>query len=592
MTPKGLILLLGATLLALAETSWGQKSQDWPVNWRVFRVADGLPESACISVALAPQGKVLARHPKSGFVSELDGYTVNVIPAPGAGNGRVYQSPGGQLWAVVPDGLQEFKNDQWKLYPVPEIAAEFRARLPRVADPIPLCPTRQGVVIVLLPDSLLQFNTEDPDHPETEVLLPAARTRLERFSSMTLARDAGLWIAGARGLLKVQGPVRNLKRDTEWHDYLPPEPLAIHDLQEPHEEAEGVVTTLAETGTNHLKMLVHFDGQHWTTEAVPVDRVRHAWCGVDRTCWAVTADALSEWQEGRGEAVEKEESSGRQYYDAAVEPNGAFWLAASDGLMRYAPLTWRSPPSVRKIKALVHGLAGDDAGRLWFLSGAGLHVLQNDRHQEYPLPGSISNNVSAIRALFPLKDGTLFLEAGEECLQFHPDRSTFSAIRHGPRAGSLKPLGMLKDGRLCVQTLGVGAPEPQYRLEAFDGASFQPLSVPAPDTGSSLSILFAAQNGDLWVSGERGTACYHDQKWRTFASTDRSSPEAVVGFAELADGKIWCATADKVWAFDGRNWSAVRAGMDRINAFIGSHDGSLWVADERGLHRFFQGSWV
>src|ERR1039458_9052727 len=186
----------------------------------------------------------------------------------------------------------------------------------------------------------------------------------------------------------------------------------------------------------------------------------------------MTADSLSEWQEGRGEAVESEESSGRQYHDAAVDPNGAFWLAASDGLMRYAPLTWRSPASVRKLSSLVHGLAGDDAGRLWFLSGAGLHVVQNDRHQEYPLPASISNNVPTIRALFPLKDGTLFLEAGEQCLQFHPDKGAFNAIRHGLRAGSLKPLGLLKDGRLCVQTLGVGAPEEQYRLgtEIGEGA--------------------------------------------------------------------------------------------------------------------------
>ena len=85
MTPKGLIPLLGAALVALAETSWGQKSPDWPVNWRVFRMADGLPESACASVALAPQGKVLVRHPQAGSVSELDGYTVSVIPAPGPG---------------------------------------------------------------------------------------------------------------------------------------------------------------------------------------------------------------------------------------------------------------------------------------------------------------------------------------------------------------------------------------------------------------------------------------------------------------------------------------------------------------------------
>jgi signal transduction histidine kinase/ligand-binding sensor domain-containing protein len=594
MTPKGLIALLGAALVALAGTSWGQKPPDWPVNWRAYRMADGLPESACVSVALAPQGKVLVRHPKSGSASELDGYTVSVIPAPGAGNGRVYQSPGGQLWAVVADGLQEFKDGHWLLHPVPEIAAEFRARPSRVIDAISLCPARQGVVIFLLPDRLLQFNAEDSDHPRTEALLTAAQTRLEGFSGMTLARDGGLWIAGERGLLKMAGPVRNLKRETEWHDYVPPGPLAIHNFQEPHEEAEGIVTALAEAAENSRKRLVHFDGQHWTTETVSVEGVRHAWCSVDQTCWAVTSNSLSSWPAGRGEAVESEESSVRQYYDVAVEPGGAFWLAASDGLVRYAPLTWRSPAPVREISALVHGLAGDEAGRLWFISGAKLHVLQDDRHREYPLPASIPNNAPAIRALFPLKDGTLFFEAGEQCFRFHSESGAFSAVRHGPPAGPVKPLGLLKDGRLCVQTLRAGAPEQQYSLEAFDGAGFQLLSVPPPDPspGSSLSILFAAQNGDLWVSGERGTACYHEQKWRTFAATDRSSPESVVGFAELADGKIWCATADKVWAFDGRNWSAVRAGMDRINAFIGSRDGSLWVADESGLHRFFQGAWV
>jgi hypothetical protein len=362
------------------------------------------------------------------------------------------------------------------LHPVPEIAAEFRAHLPRVVDPMPLCPARQGVVIFLLPDRLLQFNAEDPDHPQTEVLLTAAQTRLERFSSMTLARDGGLWIAGTRGLLKVPGPVRNLKRETEWHDYLPPELLSIHNLQEPHEEAEGIVTALAESARDHRKTLVHFDGQQWTTEVVPVEKVRHAWWSVDKTCWAVTFDSLFEWQEGRGEVVENEESTVRQYHDAAVEPGGAFWLAASDGLVRYAPLTWRSPAPVRKLNALVHGLAGDEAGRLWFLSGAALHVLQDDRHQEYPLPASISNNAPAIRALFPLKDGTLFLEAGEQCLQFHPDSGAFSAVLRGPPAGPFKPLGLLKDGRLCVQTLSAGAPEQQYRLETFDGASWQPFA--------------------------------------------------------------------------------------------------------------------
>ena len=99
------MLLLGAALLALPDTSWGQRPPTWPVNSRVYRTADGLPEPACISVTLAPQGNVFARHLKAASISQLDGYTISAIPAPETGKGRLYESPGGQLWTVVVEGL-------------------------------------------------------------------------------------------------------------------------------------------------------------------------------------------------------------------------------------------------------------------------------------------------------------------------------------------------------------------------------------------------------------------------------------------------------------------------------------------------------
>jgi len=186
------------------------------------------------------------------------------------------------------------------------------------------------------------------------------------------------------------------------------------------------------------------------------------------------------------------------------------------------------------------------------------------------------------------------LETADQCLQFNPNTASFSAGPARHPAGSLKPLGLLKDGRVCVQTRSTGTAAQGFRLETYDGVRFERLSVPPPDVppGSNLSTLFAAQNGDLWVSGDRGTACYHDRKWRTFASTDGSNPDSVVGFAESADGKTWCATHDKVWAFDGHNWSVARVALDHVDALITTRDGSLWVATDGGLHRFFQGSWV
>jgi hypothetical protein len=48
------------------------------------------------------------------------------------------------------------------LHPVPSIAEEFRTRVPRFIDPVPLCPVRQGVVLFLLPDRLLEFKRRRP----------------------------------------------------------------------------------------------------------------------------------------------------------------------------------------------------------------------------------------------------------------------------------------------------------------------------------------------------------------------------------------------------------------------------------------------
>src|SRR5258707_14405632 len=102
MTCRAWILL--AAVLALAETSRGQRT----ANWRVYKAADGLPESSCSSVTISPHGKVWVKHFTADLVSGLDGYTVRTIPTAGAGNNRVYESPGGQLWTTCEDGLQEF----------------------------------------------------------------------------------------------------------------------------------------------------------------------------------------------------------------------------------------------------------------------------------------------------------------------------------------------------------------------------------------------------------------------------------------------------------------------------------------------------
>src|SRR5438309_5254812 len=108
-TGRGYWWLCLSILLGWANAGWSQRAS----NWRAYRLGDGLPESACVSVTFSPQGRLLARHTHLPLISELDGYTLHTMASPESGQSRIYQSPGGQLWTVVPGGLHEFREGTW-----------------------------------------------------------------------------------------------------------------------------------------------------------------------------------------------------------------------------------------------------------------------------------------------------------------------------------------------------------------------------------------------------------------------------------------------------------------------------------------------
>src|SRR5271157_1726359 len=159
--PKGLLLLLSALLATPVATS--RAEHGW--NWRVYKIVDGLPSAQCTSVTIAPHGmavdphgKVLVTHAGFAGLTELDGYGVKVIRAPQVLTNRVYESPAGQLWTVVPDGLLEFYAGVWSLHAVPEVAAEVRHPTAGGLGTVPLYPLRQGLVLFLVPGRLVELD--------------------------------------------------------------------------------------------------------------------------------------------------------------------------------------------------------------------------------------------------------------------------------------------------------------------------------------------------------------------------------------------------------------------------------------------------
>src|SRR5262245_21231092 len=256
MIVRGSSALLVVSLFAV-EVAFGQRSS----SWRSYKLADGLPESSCISVRQAGQGKILVRHFHLPLVSELDGYRVRVLPAAEETASRVYASPGGQLWTAVPQGLQELRDSGWLLHPIAEIEAAYRYNTSPI-DPVPLYPVRQGQVIFLLPDRLMKLSLENPDRSNIELLRTVAQSQLQKFSALIPARNGGIWVGGARGLAKADGPARNIRPESPWSEFIVPGSLNTRDFVELHEDEDGGVTALG-SSTNDQRVIVHFDGRRW-----------------------------------------------------------------------------------------------------------------------------------------------------------------------------------------------------------------------------------------------------------------------------------------------------------------------------------------
>jgi signal transduction histidine kinase len=578
---KGRFFQIAAAFLALAPAAFAQRYPDW----RIFRAGDGMPESPCVSVTAGLNEKVLTKHINSDSVSELNGYTITSFASPEVGRNRVYGSSGGQLWTVTSTGVAEFIGGEWKVHPIPEIAKLNNSVAPLVAPIIPIQVIRQGRVLVLLPDQLLLLNAEDVSDAKLTVLQLASHTGLQRFFGMTVARDGTLWISGAHGLEHSTSQIRSFKPEDAWHEFAAPPGVQTENFESPIQDLDGEGLTFLADLPNEQRGVVHFDNGNWIVQSMKNQHIRGAWRGIDGTTWVVTQIAVLQIDNLGTAAVDTEEIFSGHYFDVAVQTNGIFWLASTEGLLRYSPPLWKSPRALQSLTSLVPCLAEDAESRLWFVSGSALYSIENGNDLEHSFSRNFRQFLQSVRVLLPLKNGDLLLDNGEQLFQFPPHGETLNAVAAQPSERQ-HSLGVFRDGSIAVETTE-GAAQ-QCRFEQYDGTSFTPVPAAPPDC--AYNAFIETQNGDLWLGGERGVVCFHEKQWQTFSNS--VMPSSVVAFVETAAGKLWCATPDSIWELAGQNWTIVRSGFDQINSMIRSHDGNIWVASNGGVERFTQEAWI
>jgi signal transduction histidine kinase/ligand-binding sensor domain-containing protein len=582
--------IYGLVFLALVIVGTPSLQAQPSYSWRVYNASDGLKESFATAVTIGPRGTVWVKHSETEAISSLDGYSVSNIVASASGAHQIHESRSGQIWAIYTDGIQEHREGQWIKYPVAEIRAENQTNLLRRVRPISLLPAEVEHVLFLLSDRLMEFNGASR---QASVLRRVQDTKLGRFLDLSAARDGGAWLSGSRGVAKLPTPIRKLTAQTEWTEFLVDESLQVQNLQRPFEDDEQHLTAVADSLALNRKVLVYFDGQSWSSQFIPGENIRLAWGGLEATFWAMTIKSLFHFPAGQRQVVEKESFSTGQNFDAATDLKGVFWLATSEGLLRWAPLPWRTPPGVAGINSLVTGITEDAQGRLWFVSADDLIVKEAGRWTTYALPKEGETSLQKRTPLVALPSGQISFNLNDRLLLFTPKTREFAYVAH--RSGrSVKLIGKLKDGRICVQTYEQDPDLGGMTVDAFDGLSFEPfLTLPENWKGANeLLFLHETQNGDVWVGGTAKLGFYHQEEWKTFGAAEGFSSVGAHCILEAHDGRIWCGSRDKLYQFDGRKWSIERSFFDRVNAISGDREGGIWVASNSGLYRYLSGSWI
>ncbi len=546
-------------------------------NWRVYRASDGLQDSVCTGISLSARGGIWVNHPDRSRLSWLDGYDVRKITLPGSSAAHIYEGRAGQIWSVYSGGVQEFKEGAWIRYPLKDFTAKID---------LGLLPLRQGQVLVLTPERLLSFSSEPA--PETSVIREAKLTRIGSFTQLTRSRDGGAWIAAKNGIGKFTS-LRPLDATTAFEEHIAPADLGAENFSALTEDDSGV-TCVARSTRDGKKIIVHWDQSGWTILPTLINDVLQSWRSNDDTYWELAPFSLVHLHKQGGEWHFEDELLAAQYYEAVVEPNGVFYVATSEGFYRYAPLIWQNVPEPDALVAPV-ALAASSQQGVWCTTATSLHSFDGSSWHSYPFPQPLHGATSAGEVLVELPNQRLLV--GTPSLLFNFDPGTRSFIPVQPPAGDhVKMLGLLKDGIACFLVHSHTNASAIY-LQTFDGQQFRPfVDVPAnAGIGSDVHYIFVAQNGALWVVGDKAASFLLDGKWQQTDPGNGASGQ-IVAMIDVGQNKVWAAAGDRILQFNGKDWAVVQAGFDRVNGMFKARDGSIWVANNNGVHRAFKGDWI
>ena len=462
-------------------------------QWRYWTISDGLEESWSTSISIGPSGKIWINHGDVDHCSCLEGYQIVKYPIPSP-NVKIKESHKNTLWSICEGGILRFHNETWILYPIPEI----------LDRQIPFLPTLYDDILILLEDRLLLF---DGNTNETKIVKKVEETKLGRFNHLIHTNNSNYCITGQNGivLFSLEG-----KQVVSWVDYFD-DKLPYFNYVNPWQyEQNGIYITATNQKTNNDSLLF-FSGGEWDEIFTTMSKkLVRGWCNSKGELWLQWEDnSLTLVHSDGRETVYREELLSGRINDLVVEDDGTFWIATSQGVVRYAPSIWSIPREIADVKNTVNSIYKDKKGNLWFDCTDFLLVLEKGKWTRFVYPSNIKSQYYETGTLCPLPDERISirtLNSTSRLLVFNPEKQGFEYLSQ-PENLLFGFMCLAEDETIWIQ-IGENFNNPKlmtYRIDKYDGHIFDTiLDISDNWKLTYLRSILKTNEGVFWFGGTSG----------------------------------------------------------------------------------------
>ena len=261
---------------------------------------------------------------------------------------------------------------------------------------------------------------------------------------------------------------------------------------------------------------------------------------------------------------------------------GAIWVAARRGLLRYADGRWALLGKAEGYSgAEAFSVYEDRAGRVWAGTASGVYRWKDSA---FELVDPTSTNV---QSLSEDDSGAVWITDSREVLR---RLSADSAPQHENKvrlpAGAWR---VMRDnrGQIWAAAFGGGLMRVRHPLDA--GAIIERYEYEHRLAGSPRA-LFEDREGNIWVGMRGGLIRLSESSFSSVTELEGLTNDGVRTATVASDGSVWVATGHALNRFSGTGRTAY--GKSQTMALHSDRRGTLWIAGSQELTKFVDGRFV